>query len=165
MIIFISGLSGTGKSALCEYFRNHPISGWSFYDFDKGNEKCPEDQTEHLSWRTRQMEYWLGVAKDDQNTNTMIFGLTIYPNQIMDLAKQRQIDPKTIHCALIDCASDERKSRIFKRGTPQHWQGHKDWYDEFYTVMRNECENEFNTTNKSVEKSAKEIRDWITSLG
>ena len=38
-IAFIVGQSGSGKTALVNYFNRHPAKHWNFFDFDIGRYK------------------------------------------------------------------------------------------------------------------------------
>ena len=165
MIVFISGLSGTGKSTSVEYFKDHPIDGWLFYDYDKGEFPVPDKESEHLEWRKKQSEYWLKVALENaqNNTDACVLGLALYPKNTYELPSAAKFN-HNIHFALIDCADSERKKRLFDRGTPQHWQGEKDFYKEFRKLNSEHRGKTFDTTNKKVEETAREIEDWIKSL-
>jgi 8-oxo-dGTP pyrophosphatase MutT (NUDIX family)/GTPase SAR1 family protein len=165
MIVFISGLSGTGKSTLVEYFKNHPIDSWLFYDYDKGEFPVPDYESEHLEWRKKQSEYWLQVALENKKNNidTCVLGMALYPENTFELVSAAKLK-NNISFALIDCSDEERKKRLFDRGTPQHWQGEKDFYTEFRRVNSEHCGQTFDTTNKKVEETAQEIKNWLESL-
>lgn len=165
--VFISGLSGTGKSTLVNYFSENPIEGWGFYDFDKGKYEIPEDESEHLAWRTKQTNYWLEVALQnalEKNIKTAVMGLSLYPETTFELPNANKFDQNDIRFALIHTDDEKRKQRLEQRGTPQHWQGKKDWYDEFYQAMREHGEKEFDTTNQSPEETAQEIKTWLEEI-
>ena len=164
--VFLSGLSGTGKSTLVEYFNNNPIDGWGIFDFDKGRYPCPEDESEHLRWRQEQTNWWLEEAHKnalEKGLKTGILGLSLYPADTKDLPAAQVFDQDNIHFALIHTDSEERKRRIVERGTPRHLR-EKDWHEEFYRVMRQDSEREFDTTNKKTEESAEEISEWLKGL-
>lgn len=165
MIAFISGLSGTGKSTIVNYFTDHPISGWLFWDYDKGKFPVPDDEGSHLQWRKSQSEYWLQVALENakNNINTCVLGMALYPKNTYEIPLAKQFG-SNIHFALIDCADEERKKRLFDRGTPQHWQGEKDFYAEFRKVNSEHRGKTFDTTNKKVEETAEEIKSWLENL-
>jgi hypothetical protein len=162
MIAFISGLGGTGKTTLVEYFKSHPLLRWAVYDFDDGSEPCPHVLSEHLAWRMRENEYWLSIAARNakQNINTMIIGMCLYPRQIREMAERMNIDSSLIRYAYLICESAERKRRLFAQNAPQRWR-EVPWHEEFLSVMRNECEKELDTTNKSIEQIAAEIIEWL----
>lgn len=165
-IVFISGLSGTGKSTIVDYFSNNPIKGWQFYDYDKGKHPVPADESDHLEWRKLQSEYWLQVAKEnaEQSINTCILGMALYPKNTYELPTAKYFGDN-IHFALIDCEDEERKKRLFDRGTPRHWQGKKDFYAEFRKVNSEHRGKIFDTTDKTIDQTADEIKNWLSSLG
>lgn len=165
MIVFISGLSGTGKSTIVKYFKNHPVDSWLFYDYDKGELPVPDNESEHLNWRKLQSEYWLKVAinNSQNNINTCVLGMALYPADTYKLSSAK-VFSDNIHFALIDCDDIERKKRLFNRGTPHHWQGEKDFYAEFRKVNAAHRGKTFDTTNKTVEETAAEIKEWLEGL-
>ncbi len=166
MIIFISGLSGTGKSSLVSYFKKNSLTGWEFFDFDKGLEPVPHDESEHFAWRKRQTDYWLSLAERNgkKNINTVIIGLGLYPRDTKELEGARDIDLATIRYAYITCSPQERKRRLLAQGADHRWRENNPWHDEFLSVMKNECEKEFDTSDKSIEQVAVEIIEWLESL-
>jgi hypothetical protein len=64
-VIFISGIGGTGKTAIVNYFMENPINGFTFYDFDRGKYKIPSYDSVHLPWRTKMNNWWLKVAHNE----------------------------------------------------------------------------------------------------
>lgn len=165
MIVFISGLGGTGKTTTVEYFKSHSLPGWKVYDFDSGSEPCPHVLSEHLAWRTRENEYWLSIAAQNakQNINTMIIGMCLYSRQIREMAERMNIDALLIRYAYLICEPTERKRRLFAQNAPQRWRD-VPWHEEFLMTMRNECEKEFDTTRKTIEEVAGEITRWLKGI-
>lgn len=162
MIVFISGLSGTGKTTLVDYFKYHPISRWEVFDFDKGIEPVPEDRSKHFEWRKSQTEYWLSIALErvKVGVNTMIIGLCLYPQQIREIAEGRNIDPSSIRYAYLTCNSAERERRLLAQNA-SHRFGDGKWHEEFFAIMQKDCERQFDTTNKPIEQVAVEIIEWL----
>jgi len=164
-VVFISGLSGTGKSTIVDFFSCNPVDGWQFYDYDKGKFPVPPNESEHLVWRKNQSEYWLKVALENakNNINTCVLGMALYPENTYKLPSAQYFGDN-IHFALIDCSDEERKKRLFDRGTPHHWQGEKDFYTEFRKVNAEHSNKVFDTTCKTVEQTAGEIENWLKEL-
>ena len=158
-IIFISGLSGTGKSTLKKYFDKNPIEGYRVYDFDMGKYGCPEDEKDHLEWRRKQTEHWLEVSAENLKLNigTIIFGLALYPEFIHEIAEKYGIDQSVIRFGVLTCDSGERKQRLFGRGTPHHWKGEKEWYEEFHRKQAEIGALEINTSRLKLHEAAREI--------
>jgi hypothetical protein len=165
-IVFVSGLSGTGKSTLKEYFDKNPIDDFLVYDFDKGRKKCPKNEKLHHEWRTKQTGYWLDLAIDnlDKGAGTIIFGLCCDPQYIIKIAQSKKLDDTKLKFAYLTTESDERKQRLFDRGTPRHWQGEKPWYKDFYQQLDDVGAKEFNSSNKKVEDWAEEIINWLEQI-
>lgn len=166
-IVFISGLGGVGKTTLVDYFTQHPLEGWIFYDFDKGKYEIPNDQKDHLDWRKKQTDYWLEVALNhglNDNLQTVIMGLSLYPEKTFELSNADKFKKNNIHFALINAQDEERKRRLIERGTPHHYQGIKEWYDEFFKKMRESGDCEFDTTNKTKEETAQEIKQYLMEI-
>lgn len=158
-IVFVSGLSGTGKSSLKEYFDGHPIERYRVYDFDKGKYKYPKEEKDHLTWRRKQTEYWLDVSASNlqKNLGSMIFGLSLYPENIIKTAQQKSIDCTRLKFVYLTTEDKTRKERLFKRGTPQHWQGEKEWYTEFYKKQNNVGAIQLDTTHLNIDDSASKL--------
>ncbi len=166
-VVFITGLSGTGKSTLVEYFLAHPLSNWQFHDFDRGELPIPDNQSDHLDWRRQQTSRWLDKALENFNersVNTAVLGLSLYPEDTFALAAAKKIGRKNIYFSLIHTDPVVRQKRLIHRGTPQHWQGHKPWYDEFYGKLKEVEAPIFDTTEESLEITGNKIAVWLRSL-
>jgi hypothetical protein len=165
-VVFVSGLSGTGKSTLANFFIQNPIRGWKFYDFDKGDLPVPKDEKLHHDWRTKQTESWLKLARENADTgkNTVVFGLALFPTTTYELPIAKDIGKDNIKFALLHTDPEVRRGRLFDRGTERHWKGHQPWYDEFYANMRQHGDLELDTTNASLEETARAIESWLLTL-
>lgn len=161
-IAFISGLAGTGKSTLYEYFLKNPISNWTVYDFDKGMFTPPEDFSKHDEWRTKETKHFFELAK--KNTNTLILGRCMTPQQTLDIGNALGIKKEDIYFGLLTCEGKNRKSRLHKRGTPKQWRGHQPEYDVFHKDFRKFSSFESNTSNETLEETATKIVDWIKKI-
>jgi hypothetical protein len=161
-VFFISGLSGTGKSSIVEYFKDHPLRGYRFYDFDDGEYKMPREEAAHLEWMRKQSEWWLQKAKADTDNVRVVVGLSLYPTQMRELPSASFFDE--IHFGLLTCEQEERKRRLLERGTPKHWKGYIDWYDEFFEEQKLSEAFEIDTTKRTVEEVALLVGEWIRGL-
>lgn len=165
-IVFISGLGGTGKTSLVTYFKKHPMPHWKYYDFDKGKYKAPRDPSKHHAWRIKQNDYWLTVAlaNSKKNINSLIFGMCLYPKQILK-RKPKEIARKQLHFAYLYCQPQIRKERLIKRGNSDHWRGYRfPWHIEFHAVMKKDCEKKFDTTKITLPQTAQKIKRWLEKI-
>ena len=94
----------------------------------------------------------------------VVLGLSLYPKSTLELSPAKLFNKKDIYFALIHCEPDQRRERIIKRGTPQHWRGYQPWYDEFYEEMKTAGAFRIDTTNRSVKQTATEIKKWLVGL-
>lgn len=163
-IVFISGLGGTGKSTIVDYFLQHPIDNFTFFDFDKGKYKAPLYDENHLEWRKKQTEWWLDVASESittKNNIAVIVGLSLYPSQILQLPNSAVFGKENIYFGHLTCNASIRKDRLHDRGDSHHWQGHKQWYDEFFEEMNRINAFEIDTSHSIIEETAKTIQNWL----
>ncbi|OGZ60733.1 MAG: hypothetical protein A2919_01085 [Candidatus Spechtbacteria bacterium RIFCSPLOWO2_01_FULL_43_12] len=163
-VAFISGLGGTGKTAVYYYFLENPVKTITFYDFDKGKYKSPPHNEDHLKWRANQNNWWLEVANKEYEVKgniTVVLGLCLYPRQIPQLPNAKYFEQNSFLFGHLTCDHEVRKERLFGRGNPDHWEGVKPWYEEFFQEMKGENVFEIDTTNSSVEEVALKIKDWI----
>ncbi|HSX41886.1 MAG TPA: zeta toxin family protein [Candidatus Saccharimonadales bacterium] len=166
IIVFITGLSGAGKSTLVNYFNDHPISNWVVYDYDYGKHSPPEDITQHDEWREKQTKWFFDQALENSkhDKNTLIIGRSMMPDKTFKLAKDYGWDEGNIHFGLLYCGPDERKKRIFDRGTAHNWRGHLPEYDEFHSEIRKYTEFEVDTQQTNLEDTVKKVVNWIMLL-
>lgn len=166
-VAFISGLGGTGKTAVYFNFLENPIKGFTFFDFDKGKLKSPPHNEDHLKWRTDQNNWWLEVAHKEYETKgnvSIILGLCLYPRQIPNLPNAQYFEKENFLFGHLICDHEVRKERLFGRGNPDHREGVKPWYEEFFKEMKREDVHEIDTTSSSVEEVALRIKNWITKI-
>ena len=168
-VIFISGLGGTGKSSVVHYFLENPIKGFTFFDFDKGKYKAPPYDKPHLhgEWRVKQNRWWLSVANKEYEKNKdipVVVGLSRYPRQLLSFPEAKEFNQENIHFGLLTCNDDARKERLHGRGDPHHWQGKKDWYDEFFHEMELVNAHVIDTSKLTIEEVAQDIKEWLATI-
>jgi dephospho-CoA kinase len=166
VIAFLSGLSGTGKTTLVQYFREHPVEGWLIFDFDEGNKPVPKDREGHHEWRKEQSEWWLHqcIENAQKGKKTAVFGLALYPSAMKTLAIAQQIGNDHIHFALLHAEHEVRKSRIMQRENTGAWQGIQPWYEEFYREMKIEGTRVIDTSSVALKDTIKEVSEWLLEL-
>lgn len=170
IIVFFNGLGGAGKSEIVRYLKENPIDGWKIFDFDSdGESRCPKDGTEEEKhqWREKQMKWFLQKAQNNDTDNknkTAIFGFSLYPSNTLELEEAKSYQDGNIHFALIDCEHEERKRRLIDRGTPDHWQGEKDWYPEFYKEMEKYSDRTFDNTSQPIQKTVEDIAEYLEEI-
>lgn len=159
-IVFIIGQSGSGKTTLVNYFNEHPIDDWVFFDFDKGAEKKPEtkDLAKLQPWVEKQRQFWLKEVRDKKynDKNIVLFGVGLFPWKVGF--------PKDIHFAYLSCDQNARKDRLISRGDPHLWRAYQKDVSDIVKKL-DECGAKcFETGTCSVEESANNISNWILSL-
>lgn len=166
-VIFISGLGGTGKSTIFHYFLEHPLSHFSFFDFDHGKFRIPPYSENHLAWRTKQNKWWLKVANKEfavKNNISVIVGQCLYPNQIIKLPEAKPFGKEHVHFVHLLTTPNVRKKRLIDRGDQHHFQLHKPWYNDFYKEMTAAHAFEIETSRESVKETAKRIQGWLKKM-
>jgi hypothetical protein len=111
MMFFVTGASGSGKSA-CLPLLARLRPDLRCYDFDDGGVPADADKP----WRQRRTESWLcvGLAHQTEGYDTVIFG-TAVPGEI--LACPSAVRVRGLGICLLDCDDIVRIDRLRARGT------------------------------------------------
>lgn len=163
-VVFISGLGGTGKTAVYYYFLENPVKGFAFFDFDKGKFKTPPHNEDHLKWRTDQNNWWLEVAHKEYEVKgniTVVLGLCLYPRQIPKLPNAKYFEKDSFLSGHLICDHEVRKERLYGRGNSDHWEGIKPWYEEYFKEMKSTNVYEIDTTKLNIQGVAGKIESWL----
>jgi hypothetical protein len=116
MLFFVTGASGSGKTACMPYLREL-LPEFYIRDFDEVaavSGEFAEWQTQPQSWRQRATEYWLQQALQKQagGTHMIICGAAVL-GEILACPSAPQIDK--IALCLLDCYDVLRIDRILNR--------------------------------------------------
>lgn len=159
-IVFIVGQGGSGKTTLVNYFRNHPVNDWVFFDFDNGAIKKPDskDSVKLKKWAEKQREHWIEDLKSEkyQNQNIVLFGINLFPWKVGS--------SKNIHFAYLVCGQESRKDRLEKRGDRHLWDQHHKDVSDIVCKLNEYGAKPLETGSCSVEESAQNIKNWLLSL-
>jgi len=166
VIVFVNGLSGTGKSSLVQYFKKHPLRGWIVYDFDFGKYKIPKETVKHHAWRVKQQKHWLQTGLDNakRDLRTTVFGFSLWPETALTLSTAKKFKKKNIHFALLHTNAVVRKKRLYSVGRKHLWRGHQNWYDEFYDKVRKYSEIEIDSSDLTIVDVAKKMKRWLNNV-
>src|SRR5262245_21606468 len=111
MLFFLTGASGSGKSASLPGLRAAlPTMDWRDFDEFGVPSQCPRE------WRPLMTERWIKVALENQRRgqDTGITGGAVM-GEILACPSAPQVDK--IHVALLDCDDVIRLDRLRQRGT------------------------------------------------
>ncbi len=162
-IFFITGLSGTGKSALYYYFLENPLKGFAFFDYDESRIKL-RDSKDIDDFRIKQYHWWMDIARKTVETNKLtpvIFGHALRPLNILINPLDDFFTFKDHHFGLLTCTNEERKKRLINRGQPHLFEGHKKWHDYYLEDEKKHCEFEIDTTNLKIEEVASKVKEFL----
>lgn len=170
-LVFLNGLGGTGKSTLVHYFLEHPLQGWSFYDFDYGKYKADNKKEKEklgASWRELQTKWWLQVAKkhgEVHGSNIIVAGVSTFPWQIKEYPEYDELDEMEVHFGFLSLSHDERRRRLEERGDLHLWDPSKtEKFDTLLERMKEERAVEFCVDGKSVEEVGREVEEWLDHI-
>ncbi|MCB1692705.1 MAG: hypothetical protein KDI19_08055 [Pseudomonadales bacterium] len=112
MLLFVTGASGSGKTAVIPGLRKRfPV--FDVHDFDERDGPAAEE----TRWRQEQTEYWISVAITNQRLgkDTIVCGGAVF-GEILACPSIHQIDHLAV--CLLDCADIVRVDRMRRvRGT------------------------------------------------
>jgi len=111
MLIFVTGASGSGKTAVIPGLRKR-LPEFDIHDFDERD--VPSNADTH--WRQQQTEYWInkGIENQRRGRDTIICGGAVY-GEILACPSIHQIDDLAV--CLLDCSDIVRIDRMRRRGT------------------------------------------------
>lgn len=159
-IAFIVGQGGSGKTTLVNYFKEHPVNGWLFFDFDNGAKVKPH--TKDLSllkpWVEQQRDFWLKEVRSPKygDKNVALFGVGLFPWKINN--------PEGIHFAYLSVDQTLRKDRLYKRGDPNLWEAYQKDITSIVERLDELGAKKIENSNRPIEETAEEIKGWLLSL-
>ncbi|MBU0707211.1 AAA family ATPase [Patescibacteria group bacterium] len=171
-IIFVSGVSGTGKSSIVKYLKMLLGSGYTVFDLDSRGVPTEVDS----KWRQRETRHFIKQACTivKKNITTIVCGHT-RPEEIFQMRKSmRDLLPKF---CLLDASqkviakrlklrfNTPTKKRQLRRITGESVQDNIRNNIEYAKKMRKYYRNNnykiFNTSISTPEKSANRVSKWI----
>lgn len=159
-IAFIVGQGGAGKTTLVNYFHEHPVENWLFFDFDEGAKIKPDTKDlEHLGqWVDKQRNYWIKEVRSPKygSDNICLFGVGMFPWKVGD------IDGISFGYLFLD--QNLRKDRLIKRGDSHLWEAYQKDVSRIVKRLDEMGAKKFDNSNRPIEETAKEIKDWLEKL-
>ena len=157
MIVFVSGVCGSGKSTICEYIRKHKlIKDYSVFDMDElENINNYNENTYNLFYKNCVDK----ALEKSKNSNIILFSC-INHNDIFDL----KLDSS--RSILITCSNEEITNRLKNRDKNRNCSDdsfineqikYQDWFisnSEYYDLI-------FDNTNISIREISLKIVDGI----
>jgi hypothetical protein len=114
MLLFVTGASGSGKTAVIPGLKKR-LPEFSVHDFDEREVREDGD----TRWRQEQTEYWISKAIENQRLgkDTIVCGSAVY-GEILACPSIRQIDHLAV--CLLDCSDMIRVDRLrrFRQAEP-----------------------------------------------
>ncbi|HKI73418.1 MAG TPA: hypothetical protein VJ998_02180, partial [Pseudomonadales bacterium] len=110
MLLFVTGASGSGKTAVIPGLRKK-FPEFAVHDFDERSAPAPGDNR----GRQEQTEYWINIAIENQHLgqDTIVCGGAVY-GEILACPSIHQISHLAV--CLLDCADIVRVDRMRRRG-------------------------------------------------
>ena len=110
MMLFVTGASGSGKSACLEHL-SQLRPDLRCHDFDDGGVPADADK----AWRQRRTESWLrvGVAHQAEGLDTVVCGGAV-AGEILACPSAARL--RGVHICLLDCDDVVRIERLRRRG-------------------------------------------------
>lgn len=160
MIVFISGQGGSGKTTLVKYFAEHPIDNWLFFDFDEGAVIKPDttNMEELAVWVKSQREHWLEEVRlpKYKDKDICLFGVGLFPWKVGH--------PDDVVYAYLSVDQNLRKDRLIDRGDPHLWEAYQKDIGDIVRRLDEAGAKKFDNSNRPVEETAKEIKEWLENL-
>jgi len=162
-LIFISAVSGVGKSTTCKYIKdNKLINNYEIYDIDD------LENIHNYNENTYNLFYENAIKKAiiKSNNRNIILGSCINPNDIKKINIPNEIESyKNI---LITCSKEELRNRLKARDENRNCSSDS-FIDEQIKYQNYMLDNidlydfNLNNTNASIEETAKQIVDYINN--
>ena len=163
-LIFISAVSGVGKSTNCEYIKNNKIlENYEIFDIDDlENVNDYNENTYHLFYQNA-----IKKAVIQSGDKNIIIGFCINPTDFEKVKIPEGIEPYKL--VLITCSEEELTRRLKDRdesrncGNDEYIKGQID-YQRFMLNHLNLYDFHIDNTDKEVSETSKSIVEFTKSL-
>ena len=157
-IVFISGVSGVGKTTICEYIKDK-LDNYIVFDIDDlENVNDYNDNTYDLFY-----ENAVKKAVQKSGDKNIIIGSCINPNDIKNINLLNDIEVKMI---LITCSNEELikrlKSRDIERNcSSDEFINSQIEYQNYLIEYKNDYQLHIDNTNKTIDSIVSEIDKFL----
>lgn len=166
-VVFISGLSGTGKTSVYRHFLENPLKGFHFFDYDNSNYVVQPSDKKPNWQKIIQFNWWLTVAKRTIQTNHLtpvILGTCPSPSIIKEYMDLEYFDFDHLRFALLKCNPEVRKARLQHRGQPELFHSHLPWHDVYLKDFKRFQEFEIDTADYSIDEVEANLLEYLHHL-
>ena len=157
-IVFISGVSGVGKTTICEYIKDK-LDNYIVFDIDDlENVNDYNDNTYDLFY-----ENAIKKAVQKSGDKNIIIGSCINPNDIKKINLLNDIDAKMI---LITCSNEELIKRLKSRDIERNCSSDEFIntqieYQNYLIKYKNDYQLHIDNTNKTIDSIGSEIEKFL----
>ena len=157
-IVFISGVSGVGKTTICEYIKDK-LDNYIVFDIDDlENVNDYNDNTYDLFY-----ENAIKKAVQKSGDKNIIIGSCINPHDIKNINVLNDIDTKMI---LITCSNEELIKRLKSRNIERNCSSDEFIntqieYQNYLIKYKNDYQLHIDNTNKTIDSIGSEIEKFL----
>lgn len=156
-IVFISGVSGVGKTTICEYIKDK-LDNYIVFDIDDLENVNNYNNTYNLFY-----ENAIKKAVQKSGDKNIIIGSCINPNDIKNINLLNDIEVKMI---LITCSNEELikrlKSRDIERNcSSDEFINRQIEYQNYLIEYKNDYQLHIDNTNKTIDSIVSEIEKFL----
>lgn len=156
IIVFITGVSGVGKSAIVPKLKEI-LPSFAIHDFDEVG--VPEDVD--IAWRLRSTDYWLKEAKENitKGKSTIICGVS-RPEEIMNSSEFKHTI--NLRFGLIKISDNLIRKRLAERGNDSELiQANINWAKVLEEEVKATKNHSIINGEQELSAIAIDIKQWI----